>query len=175
MNSRPRLTAQEIDSWKRKVNPLTGKKFNQNEIAAMFGVTRQAVSKAKVKSGRFQKTPREVALEHFPIDTGQRFNAAKPNKYLRDHMEYKATKGKGMSEDKLKRLRGWHRKLIRGNLVVVFDPNIPAIPGISSVGGFDYRPREERDGSLVLRENEYTNITPQGEVLLEMPEELPEA
>lgn len=172
MDSRPQLTAQEIDGLKRKVNPLTGKKYNQNEIAALYGVTRQAVSKAKLKSDRFQKTPREIALAHFPIKTGERFNAAKPNKYLRDHMEYMATRGKGMSDDKLSRLRGFHNKIRRG-LVVVFDPSIPPITGVSSVGGFNYVPREERDGSLVLRENEHTNITPEGEVLLEMPREGP--
>lgn len=69
-----------------------------------------------------------------------------------------------MSEYKLARLRSFYRKLREENLVVEFDPNIPPSPGIKH-GGFAYRDRTPEDGDLLIRVNEYTNLTDQGKII----------
>ena len=47
-------------------------------------------------------------------------------------------------------------------MVLEFDPNIPPIPGVSSKGGWAYRERLPEDGDLLIRVNEFTNITDKG-------------
>lgn len=166
----PVLTPSDIEELKRKINPETGKKYTQNDIAKLFGVTRQYVSWVKRNKARsFSKTPRETALEHYPWKTGEKFHNASPNRRMRDHAEYVATGGRGMNEEKLRRLVWFYDFLERENVVVEFDPNIPPKPGVSSVGGFAYRPRRDSDGDLMIRVNEHTTLTEMGKKLWRMP------
>lgn len=170
----PILTPEDIEAFKRKVNPKTGKKYTQNDIAAHFGVTRQYVSWVKRhKSRSFSETPREVALKHYPWKTGERFHNAAPNRRMRDHAEFMATGGKGMARFKLERLLWFYRFLRNENVVVEFDPNIPPIEGVSSDGGFAYRPRKDSDGDLIIRVNEHTTLTPEGKMLWRFPPKMP--
>src|SRR5699024_10634779 len=81
------------------VEDLKAKGFNQTEIAEMFGVTRQYVSWIKHTYGG-RLTPREMALKHFPFDVPTELGNTSPFKRLRDHGEYMATGGVGMSDDK---------------------------------------------------------------------------
>lgn len=148
--------------------------LNQNQIAERFGVSRQYVSKVKRSTDSFTRSQRELVMQHFPWQTGEKFNEASPNRRLRDHAEYQATNGMGMSKDKLKRLRSFYRKLIDEHLVIEFDPTIPPIPGVSSVGGFAYRKRQASDDDLMIRMNQYTNLSEEGLVIWRLPDKLPE-
>jgi hypothetical protein len=90
------------------------------------------------------------SLQHFQGDS------------LRDHGEFMTTGGRGMSNDKLDRLRSWWRMLREGNLVLEFAPDIPPNPGVSPHGGFAYRERVSANNDLLIRVNEHTRLTEEG-------------
>ena len=142
--------------------------LSQSDIAELFGVTRQAISYHKVTYNG-QKTPREIALEHFPWKVPARLNQCAPYMRMRDHAEFMATGGEGMEPWKLKRLRGFYTKLRRYDLVVEYDPVLPPMPGVSNRGGFAYRHRCEDDGDLIIRVNDHTTMTPEGAELWVFP------
>lgn len=162
------------------IEDLKNKGFNQSQIAEMWGVTRQYVSMVKHSTNNFSKTPREVVWESFPWGVvGRRFSRSTLYLRLMDHGEFRATGGKGMSVDSLRRLRTFYKTLQEGDLVVVFDPSIP--PGQvltrgrrDTVGGFAYVPREDTDGHLIIRVNEFATMTPQAEVIWEFPPSWPD-
>lgn len=150
------------------VEDLKGKGYSQTEIAEMFGVTRQYVSWIKHTYGG-RLTPREEVLKQFPWDVDTSMQRASPYRRLRDHGEYIATGGIGMSEDKLKRLRNFYNKLRTQDLVVEYDPSIPPTPGVSNMGGFAFRPRTPEDDDLLIRVNEYTALTDRGRMIWRFP------
>ena len=53
--------------------------------------------------------------------------------------------------------------------VVKFDPSIPPIPGVSNKGGWAYRQRTPTDEDLLIRVNEYTDLTEQGRGIWRLP------
>jgi transcriptional regulator with XRE-family HTH domain len=150
------------------VEALKNKGFNQSDIAEMFGVTRQYVSWIKHTYGG-RLTPRELVLQHFPFKVPVEMGQTSPYRRLRDHGEYIATGGVGMTEDQLQRLRSFYRKLREENLVLEFHPNIPPIPGVSNKGGWEYRHRTPTDEDLLIRANEYTNLTEEGRGIWRLP------
>ena len=150
------------------VEDLKNKGFNQSEIAEMYGVTKQYVSWIKHTYGG-RLTPREIALQNFPFDVPEAMGQTTQFRRLRDHGEYIATHGIGMSRDKLDRLRTFYRNLRENNVVLEFDPEIPPEPGVCSKGGWAYRPREESDGDLIIRVNEHTNLTDEGRGIWRLP------
>lgn len=150
------------------VEDLKNRGLNQTEIAEMYGVTRQYVSWIKHTYGG-RLTPRETVLQHFPFTVSVEQGNTSPFKRLRDHGEYVATGGVGMSEDKLARLRAFYRKLRDEHLVVEYDPTLPPIEGVSNKGGWAYRKRRKSDGDLLVRVNEYTDLTEQGRMIWRFP------
>ncbi|BBC43717.1 putative immunity repressor [Mycobacterium phage BK1] len=104
-------------------------------------------------------TARQVIRREYPFKVPEPLSQCSPHKRLRDHGEYIATRGKGMKEYKLKRLRSFYRMLRENNWVVEFDPNIPPIPGVSKCGGWAYRDRQESDEDLLIRVNEYATLS----------------
>lgn len=155
----PKLTIAAIEG-------LKAKGYSQSDIARMFGVTRQAVSWHKQHYGG-KLTPRELVLQHFPwllpVDVG----CASAVRRLRDHGEYVATGGMGMSADKLARLRGFYEKL--RSSVLEYDPAIPPEEGVSLAGGIAFRERRPDDGDLLIRVNEYTHLSDQGRMIWRFP------
>lgn len=150
------------------IEELRKKGYNQSEIAEMHGVTRQAVSWHKSVYG-LHLTPRQVVNKSWPWQTTKEHGKSKAYQRLRDHGEYMATGGKGMNDDKLSRLRNWYKKLREGNLVLEFDPNIPPEPGVAPYGGFAYRQRVKQDGDLLIRVNEYTELSEEGRRIWRFP------
>ncbi len=150
------------------VEALKNKGLSQSDIARQYGVTRQHVSWIKHTYGG-RLTPRERTMQHFPFKVPTEMGNTSPYKRLRDHGEYVATGGVGMSEDKLQRLRSFYRKLREDSVVLEFDPNIPSVPGISRKGGWAYRERLPEDGDLLIRVNEFTNITDKGRDIWRFP------
>jgi uncharacterized protein (DUF433 family) len=154
------------------IEDLKRQGMNQSQIAELFGVTRQHVSWIiHTYGGRL--TPRQEILKHWPFTVSARMGQATPFRRLRDHAEYVAVGRKNLSEDKITRLRAFYLKLHDNNLVVEFDPDIPPIPGISRGGGWAYRDRQPSDADLLIRENEYTDLTAVGRELWRFPTELP--
>lgn len=152
-----RLTVSVIDALKNQG-------MNQSEIAELFGVTKQAVSYHKITYEGY-RTPREVVLDNFPWQVPEAMCQTSPYRRMRDHGEYMATGGRGMSKDKLKRLRSFYKKLRDEGLVLEFDPTLSPIPGVSNKGGFAYRPRKRSDADLLIRVNEYTTLTAEGRLI----------
>lgn len=165
--SRSGLTPQLIEELKRKG-------WTQSRIAKEFGVSRQAVSDMKRRYPGYSKTPREEVMEHFPWKVPTKLHDSTYNMRMRDHMEFRATSGKGMSDDKLSRLRSFYELLTTEDLVVEFDPDLPPPKG-QIHGGFRLVPREESDGKLMIRVNDHTTLTEEGSWLLRIPKEWPEA
>lgn len=155
------------------IEELKRKGLNQAQIARQFGITRQAVSEMKRKHGKYSRTPREQALDHFPwrVPVGQQ--ECTPDKRLRDHAEYVVTGGKGMEGWKLERLRAFHDRLAADDLVVEHDPTLPPVEGIGC-GGWRYVPRVASDGDLIIRVNEYTTLTEEGRTMWTRPPTLVE-
>jgi hypothetical protein len=149
------------------IDALKALGMNQTEIGRQFNRTRQAVSWHKQRYGG-RLTPRETILrEHFPFRVSARLGQCAPYKRLRDHAEFMATDGAGMSDDKLKRLAAFYRKLRA--YVVEFDPALPPEPGVSNVGGWAYRRRTVTDSDLLIRVNQHTYLTEMGRVIWRMP------
>lgn len=146
------------------IEELRRKGYNQTEIAAMHGVTKQAVSWHKRKYGGYL-TPRQQVDGEWPWATTDLHGKSKAYQRLRDHGEFMATGGKGMSEDKLLRLRSWWRYLRDNKVVLEFDPELPPEPGVSPYGGFAYRKRRKSDGDLLIRVNEHTSLSDVGRMI----------
>jgi len=150
------------------IEELRRKGYNQTDIAEMHGVTRQAVSWHKVEYGGELNT-RQIVNQHWPWVTTKKQGASTAYQRLRDHGEFMATGGKGMSEGKLKRLQTWLNYLREQQVVLEFDPELPPEPGLSPHGGFAYRKRLKSDADLLIRVNEHTNLTPEGRMIWRFP------
>ncbi|PPJ08748.1 hypothetical protein C5E51_16410 [Nocardia nova] len=148
---KPVISIGEIEAYKNKG-------WSQSDIARAYGVTRQYISWIK---HRYNGTlsPREQIMQHWMITVPHRMTQASPYQRLRDHGEYRATGGEGMTDNQLNRLRGFYSKLRNNNTIVEFDPELPPEHGVSTSGGWAYRPRSEEDGQLLLRENAHTSFT----------------
>ena len=83
-------------------------------------------------------TPREKALKHFPFKVPTDMTHASPYRRLRDHGEFVATSGIGMSADKLKRLRTFYRN-VRDNNLVVASVLIQKLAGLNSAASGSFR------------------------------------
>lgn len=141
-----------------EIEALRKQGYNQTEIAEMHGVSRQAVSWQKRTYGGYL-TYRQVVNKAWPWKTTHLHSKSKVYQRLRDHGEYMLTRGSGMSEDKLARLRSWWRKMRNDDLVVEFDPALPPVRGVSPHGGFALRQRVPEDLDLLIRVNEHTTLT----------------
>lgn len=152
------------------VEDLKNKGYSQSDIAEMFGVTRQYVSWIKHTYGGTM-TPREVINQEFPWKVSAAQSDTSPYKRMRDHGEWYATNGEGMSADKLQRLDSFWKRL--RDKVLEFDPKIPPIPGVSNKGGFAYRERLPGDEDLLIRVNEHTRLTEKGRMIWRLPPQDP--
>lgn len=161
-----KLTPSVLEELKRRG-------FSQSDIAEIFGVSRQYVSKLKLEYG-LSRTPREVALDAWPwgrVPTDH--TRTSPYKRLRDHAEYMATGGKGMTFDQLRRLQGFYDKLRTHDWVVEYHPDNPPSEDINT-GGFAYRSRKPSDGELIIRVNEVTHLTDEARRVWVFPPRDPE-
>jgi predicted transcriptional regulator len=154
------------------IEDLKNKGFSQSEIAEMFSVTRQAVSWHKHTYGG-RETLREVVLKHFPWKVSAEQSQSSPYRRLRDHGEYVATEGVGMSQDKLTRLRSFYQTLRNEGVVVEHDPRLPPEYGVSNKGGWAFRERTPTDGDLLIRVNEFTILTDEGREIWRFPPQDP--
>jgi hypothetical protein len=170
----PALTLEIIEQFKSKVNPETGKKYTQSDIARMWGVSRQYVSKVKVHSGQpFSRSPRELATQSFPWpNIPAEHNQHHYAKRLHDHAEYMILLGDDMPFWKLYELRNFYRMLQREDAVVEYDPHVKSTDK-DPYGGWRLVPRKPEDQELIIRVNEYTIMYPESDVIWSWPPEFP--
>lgn len=153
----------------KTIEELKAQGFTQKQIADQFGVTKQAVS-WMVRHHGGTISPRAELLEtHFPWRVPSGMSNTSLLRRLRDHGEFVATGGKGMSEAKLSRLSGFYRTM--KTHVVEFDPALPPEPGVAPHGGFALRKRTKKDGDLMIRRNGYTEMTEEGFKIWALPKE----
>lgn len=156
------------------IEALKNRGYNQNQIAEMYGISRQRVSQIKQKWANYYKSPRERAKEIFPFDVPRDpFQKSAADKRLRDHAEYALTGGKGMNKEKLQRLRWFYNRLRRENVILVFDPAIPPSREVST-GGYAYVPRTRDDDDYIVRFNEDCDLSEEEKMLWRFPPVLPE-
>lgn len=161
------LTPAMIEALKRRG-------YNQNQIAEMYGISRQRVSQIKYKWGQYTLSPRERAKEIFPFKVPRDpFQRSAADKRLRDHAEYAITGGAGMSKEKLQRLRWFYEKLRRTNTILIFGLHIPPSPQVST-GGYAYVPRTPEDDDFIVRFNEDCELSEEEKLLWRFPPVLPE-
>lgn len=147
---------------------LMNQGWTQSRIARHLDVSRQAVS-LKVRKYGNRSAEKIVLEDHFPWKVPAIFTQTSPYRRMRDHGRFAVNAGEGMGEEELQRLFKFHQKLRDENLVVEFDPNIPPDPGVSNKGGFSYRKRRKSDRGLMIRRNEFTTITEQGQDIWRLP------
>jgi hypothetical protein len=159
------------------IESLKAQGHSQSDIARMTGYTRQYISWIVNTYGGSLTERQQVMREHWPFIVPAHMNDATQNKLLRNHGEYVVTGGKGMSANKIDRLRSFYKKLRDENLVVEFDPTIPpdrsrdrAGKMGSMTGGWRYVERVPEDGELLIRVNEYTHLTDEGEEIWRFPD-----
>jgi hypothetical protein len=155
-----------------EIEELRRQGLNQSQIAELYGVSRQAVSWQKKTYGG-NMTTRQAVNEAWPWRTTNLHSKSKTYQRLRDHGEFMMTAGDGMSADKLQRLASWWRKLRTQEVVIEFNPDLPVEQCVSSHGGFAYRTRQPGDNGLLIRVNEFTNLTEQGKTIWCWPSDFP--
>lgn len=154
------------------INALKAKNWSQARIARAYNVTPQYVSWIKSHYGGIIESPSETAKTLWPWKVESRFHWSSVNARLRDHLKFAAGKSEDISEERWVLLQNFYKRLREGDLVVEYDPNIPPSEGIST-GGWAFRPRLESDDDLIIRVNEYTNLSDEGEFVWVLPPELP--
>lgn len=162
------LTQQHTPLYFSVIEELRRKGYNQSEIAEMHGVTRQAVSWHKIEYGG-ALTTRQIVNKAWPWKTNNDHSKAKGYQRLRDHGEFMATGGNGMSEEKLTRLKNWWKFLREKNVVLEFDPEFPPLAGVAPRGGFRYVKRRKSDKDLLIRVNEHTDLSDEGRMIWRWP------
>lgn len=168
-DQRVHLTPGLIESYKRRINPKTGKKYTQSDIAKETGYSRQRISQVKYQTDRYTRTFREQAKDIFPFKVPRDpFMDSVPDKRLRDHGELMFAGVDELDPEKRRRLRSFYSMLRRDNLIVVFDLDNPPSPGIGQ-GGYAYVPRTTDDGDFLVRFNEDCELTEEERLLWRFP------
>ena len=151
------------------VRELLDDGLKQADIAREYGVSRQYVSKLAKQAGH--QNPFQILHENLPWDVPGEFTDNTLWKNLRRHGILMTT-GKLGEADRI-HLRALYRKLALFNQVVDFDPDYPALPGLSSTPGFAYVPRTEKDEDFMVKIRPGTNITRIRDHIWRMPPEIP--
>ena len=118
-------------------------------------------------------SPLEIVRLHFPWDVPAELQGNPAYDLMRIHGDFMATGGNGMEPAVLARLRAFHTKLRDESLVLEFDPNIAAEDGIDGQAGFAFRSRTIDDDELLIRVNNFTIVTEEGELIWTFPPDAP--
>jgi hypothetical protein len=121
--------------------------LNDEQIAAQFGATKQAVNKRLVKHERvrpvstrvneFLRYRWEIFQTQGTDSHHNRYSAKRLKEWLRWRLGDQT-----LSEDQLRRARVWEERLRREDIVLCYDRDQPE--------PWYYRAREKRDGRLVI-------------------------
>lgn len=154
-NGRGTIMVRKAVTSSSEIQALLNKGLTRTEVAKVIGITTAGVSWHLRQAGVETTAERlRAALPwdvHMPVVKAAQFRAVKA------HLEFWETQGDGMSRDKLVRLRAFYTQLTDFSMVVRYDPEIPPRPG-QVYGGFEYVPREDADGDLILRIDDHTQV-----------------
>lgn len=149
---------------------MMNKGFRQTDIAREHGVSRQYVNKL-AKQGGYESISTEVG-ENFPweITPEMYTNTVYHALRLYGHWRVDPEAIEGSSRAKVRALL---RKLELFNQVIDYDPDYPAMPGLTNTPGFAYLPRQGSDEDFVMRIKPGVRVTPLGDRIWRMPDTWP--
>ncbi|GAB3912622.1 helix-turn-helix domain-containing protein [Kibdelosporangium lantanae] len=157
------------------VGELLAKGFTQTQIAIEHNVSKQTVSVLAKAVPNRARSPREAIRDNFPWpDMAPGFKKAAIYEHVSEYLKWMELGTEKLTERQRKRLRAWLDTLQELNQVVVFDPTI--LPTVHSrYGGWQYAPRTESDGDLLIRVNEHVVFKnpEEAEEIWRMPEDRP--
>lgn len=116
--------------------------------------------------------PLEIVRLHFPWDVPSELQASPAYTLMRLHGDFMATGGRGMDAEDVELVRAFHSRLRDENVVIEFDPSIPAAEGVDAAAGFAFRTRTPDDEDLLVRANGFTVLTPEGEMIWRFPPDM---
>jgi predicted transcriptional regulator len=150
--------ARKRTTSRKEIEGLLDQGFTRVEVAKILGITRSGVNWYLLNTG---DKPLEYTVERvkrmLPWSISGETVQAIPYRQVLLHLEYSETHGKGMSKEKLRKLKAFYERLTRFSTVVRYDPDIPPLPG-NRFGSFEYVPRVESDGDLIIRVDNNTKI-----------------
>lgn len=117
-------------------------------------------------------TPLDIVRLHFPWDVPAELQASPIYALMRLHGDFMATGGRGMDAAVVEQVRAFHSRMQDENVVIEFDPNIPAAEGIDGAAGFAFRTRTVDDEGLLVRANGFTVLTDEGELIWSFPPDM---
>ena len=117
----------------------------------------------EASEARGGRTPRDIVRENFPWDVPVEMRDQGVYLSMLDHGEYMATGGVGMDQTVLAGLRMFYDGLRKTNAVLEFTPS-----------GFLLRTRVNEDEDLLIRVNEHTKLTDEGEMIWCFPPREPD-
>ena len=148
---------------------LLDKGFTRGEIAKIFDITEQGVWwHLRQSAGKPYETPQMRRRKMMPWDISGPQVKTNPYRQLLLHLEYRDTRGEGMSAEKLRKLRTLYDRLDSFRTVVRYDPEI-STDQEQHHGGFEYVEREESDEDLILRVDDNTYIPEENRDLWRLP------
>lgn len=150
-NNRPGLTPAIVEEELRK-----GKTFAQ--IGRDFGVSRQAPRDTLKRAGIPIPTNEttQTTQDNMPWKGSlDKFRHSKQHQYLFAYAEFMLEGAESLSAARKEDLRAFTNKLKKG-MVLALDQTV----------GFYWVPRTPEDNNLVVRVDEYTNLTNDGETIL---------
>ena len=173
MFTESKLTPEIVDELLQRENPGTGRPYTQSEIARMFGVSRQYVSKLRKIGGVYRSKREKIMDDHWPWQQVPVEQQLALYHVLRAHLEYIATRGEYMQEWKLQQLGAFYDRLEENGWIVEHRPDIPPNK-YAEYGGFRYTKRKPSDGKLIIRQNWITNLSDADRVVWRIPPKRPE-
>lgn len=162
----PKIGFQEIEALRRSG-------MTNVQIAELAGLTPARISQIRKEHGG-DLSPRQKAMKHMPWETSQKYHSVSALRCARAHLVYMAAGQKELTDREVIALRNWYQMLEDYGVVLEFDPEIPPIVGVSKVGGFRYVKRTPEDEDFVIRVNDATTLTDEGDSLWRMPPKLPQ-
>lgn len=149
---------------------MINKGHSQADIAREFGVTPGYINKLAKQGGYKPLTPQITANLPWDIHPAYNTNSVYHSLRLLAHHNMRPGTLKGSST---KKLLAFLRKLEQFDQVIDYDPDYPAVPGLTNTPGFAYVPRKPRDGDYAIRIREGMKLTPLGRKMWKMPKTWP--
>lgn len=146
---------------------LMSKGVRQSEIAREYGVSRQYVGQLAKQGG--YDSPITKVSRNLPWEVDPAFYANTIYKGVTLHGHMMLAGKEKISATSQSKLLGFYRKLIRFNVVVDYDPDYLAQPGLTNTNGFAYVPRGAADKDYIIKVRPGVRITPLGEKLWRLP------
>lgn len=148
---------------------LMNQGIRQTDIAREYGVSRQYVYKLAKKGGHV--SPITTVTENMPWDVDNEFLNNHLYQSLRLYGHSRVEGEDALNGSSLTKLNAFKKKIIHYGLVVDYDPDYPAVPGVVNLPGFALLHRTEQDEDFVIKIRPGVRITPLGDKIWRLPRE----